>query len=216
MYIRLSRRKPVLHGIECVKNVLKRVSKNRRERKQMKRQSIVLTLAMTAIFVLYLGTVSCSQKPQDVTDTTAVDTTTTVVDTTTVVEEAYAQEGSFVFARTTTTTSFSYDSAYVTAINADSVTFNWADTYAKGEEGRTYPNTNEYYYAVHTEATAEHFVAGTPVMIAPRGTSFVWYFGSIAEIVETNYIVNYTIPGVEEPKQDTIGLDRLFVAKVMK
>ncbi len=180
----------------------------------MKRNSTVLTLALTAILVLYLGAISCSQKPQEQTDTTAVDTT--VVDTTVVVvEDIYVEVGSFIFARTTTTTSFHYDSAYVTALTEDSVTFNWADTYAKGEDGRTYPNTNEYYYVVNTEATADHFVAGTPVMIAPKGTSFVWYFGAIAEVVETNYVVDYTIPGIEEPKQDTVGLDRLFVATIM-
>ncbi|MBN1151160.1 hypothetical protein JXA84_08095 [candidate division WOR-3 bacterium] len=184
----------------------------------MKRNSIVLTVALAAIFVLYLGAVSCSQKPQDVTDTTAVDTTvtdTTVVDTT-VVEEAYVDVGCLIFARTTTTESFRYDSAYVTALTADSITFNWADTFAAGETGRTYPNTNEYYYAVKTDAAPEMFVAGTPVMIAPNGTSFVWYFGAISAVAETNYVVDYLIPGVPEAKQDTVGLDRLFFAKVME
>ncbi|MBN2363328.1 hypothetical protein JXL83_04270 [candidate division WOR-3 bacterium] len=181
----------------------------------MKRNSIVLTLALTAIFALYLGAISCSQKPQEQTDTTAVDTT--VVDTTTVVvEEVYVEVGSFIFARTTTTESFHYDSAYVTVLTEDSITFNWADSFAKGETGRTYPNTNAYYYVVKTDATPETFVAGTPVMIAPNGTSFVWYFGAISAVVETNYVVDYMIPGVPEVKQDTVGMDKLFAAKMME
>lgn len=184
----------------------------------MKRNSIVLTVALTAILVLYLGAMSCSQKPQEGTDTTATDTTavdTTAADTI-AVEEVYVKVGDLIFARTTETETFTYDSAYVTALTPDSITFNWADTTAKGETGRTYPNTNEYFYAVKIDATPEMFVAGTPVMIAPKGTSSVWYFGAISAIVETNYVIDYKIPGVAEPKQDTIGLDRLFFVKVME
>ncbi|KQC14590.1 MAG: hypothetical protein APR63_13865 [Desulfuromonas sp. SDB] len=151
--------------------------------------------------------ISCSSGEQDVQEDQPQDEQVEEIEE---VEEPGIGPGQFIFARTSTTPTHSYDSAVIVEMTEDSVVFEWCDNYAKGEDGRTYPNSSEYFHAA--EPATEGIEVGTSVMIAPKGTSFVYYIGEVTEIGEGQYIVDYMIPGYDQQKVDTCtDLSRMFV-----
>lgn len=165
-----------------------------------------LVLCSIVLLVSFLLLTGCSSEPpQEETDQVEE----TEIDE--VVEEDVIGPGQFIFARSSTTPTHYFDSAYIVEITEDSVVFNWADTYAKGEDGRTYPNSPEYYHAVKP-MTEDQIEVSSAVMLAPKGTCFVYYVGQIVEVDDGQYIVNYLMPGYDEEKVDTCSdLSRLFV-----
>lgn len=173
----------------------------------MEKRNFVYFLVILAFFAF---TISCSSEANQ--QENDVDTTEVIepVDPDQVepVEEVL-EVGDFIFARTNTTTTHYFDSAFVTEITEDSVTFLWG----RREEEETYPNSNEYFYAADriSEETAKPDVK---VVIAPKGTSFMFYIGDITEITEDGkYIVLYDRPGIDEDGIDTTSLNKLYLVR---
>ncbi len=164
--------------------------------------SVLWSVIILVSFLLLTG---CSSEPPQ--DTDQIEE----ADEEEVIEEDIIGPGQLIFARSSTTPTHYFDSAYIVEITEDSVVFNWADTYAKGEEGRTYTNSPKYYHAAKP-MTEDQIEIGAEVMIAPGGTSFVYYVGQIVEVDDGQYIVNYLMPGYDEEKVDTCSdLSRLFI-----